>query len=95
MLDWMLRCSAVVGWSWLVGNDYIASGAGRWMLVASVSQFWRAVRSYSPEAGAERFERLTGREREIPKLFAEGLTYLEIGEIWNNALTARNAVPGF
>ena len=38
---------------------------------------------------------LTDREREILKLFAEGLTYQEIGEIRNNsALTVRNAVSG-
>ena len=36
---------------------------------------------------------LTDREKEILKLFAEGLTYQEIGEIRNNSgLTVRNAV---
>ena len=36
---------------------------------------------------------LTDREREILKLFAEGLTYQEIGEVRkNSALTVRNAV---
>ena len=34
-------------------------------------------------------------EREILKLFAEGLSYQKIGEIRNNsALTVRNAVSG-
>ena len=52
----------------------------------------RAVRSPSGDASA-RLETLTDRERAILKLFAEGLTYQEIGEIRNNsALTVRNAV---
>ena len=52
----------------------------------------RAVRSPSGDA-SERLEALTDREREILKLFAEGLTYQEIGEIRNNSgLTVRNAV---
>ena len=52
----------------------------------------RAVRSPSGDA-SERLEDLTDRERQILKLFAEGLTYQEIGEIRNNsALTVRNAV---
>ena len=53
----------------------------------------RAVRSPSADAASERLAALTNREREILKLFAEGLTYQEIGEIRNNsALTVRNAV---
>ena len=52
----------------------------------------RAVRSPSGDA-SERLETLTDRERAILKLFAEGLTYQEIGEIRNNSgLTVRNAV---
>ena len=52
----------------------------------------RAVRSPSGDA-SERLETLTDRERQILKLFAEGLTYQEIGEIRNNSgLTVRNAV---
>ena len=52
----------------------------------------RAVRSPSGDA-SERLETLTDRERDILKLFAEGLTYQEIGEIRNNSgLTVRNAV---
>ena len=52
----------------------------------------RAVRSPSGDA-SERLAALTDREREILKLFAEGLTYQEIGEIRNNSgLTVRNAV---
>ena len=55
----------------------------------------RAVRSPSAEAAAELLATLTDREREILKLFAQGLTYQEIGEIRNNsALTVRNAVSG-
>ena len=55
----------------------------------------RAVRSPSAEAAAELLATLTHREREILKLFAEGLTYQEIGEVRNNsALTVRNAVSG-
>ena len=53
----------------------------------------RAVRSPSSDDASERLAALTNREREILKLFAEGLTYQEIGEIRNNSgLTVRNAV---
>ena len=53
----------------------------------------RAVRSPSSDDAAELLATLTDRERQILKLFAEGLTYQEIGEIRNNsALTVRNAV---
>ena len=53
----------------------------------------RAVRSPSADDASERLAALTNREREILKLFAEGLTYQEIGEIRNNSgLTVRNAV---
>ena len=52
------------------------------------------MRSPSGDA-SERLETLTDRERAILKLFAEGLTYQEIGEIRNNSgLTVRNAVSG-
>ena len=55
----------------------------------------RAVRSPLADGASERLDTLTDREREILKLFAEGLTYQEIGEIRNNsALTVRNAVSG-
>ena len=55
----------------------------------------RAVRSPSSDASSERLGTLTDREREILKMFAEGLTYQEIGEIRSNsALTVRNAVSG-
>ena len=38
---------------------------------------------------------LTEREKDILKLFAEGLTYQEIGEVrGNSGLTVRNAVSG-
>ena len=46
----------------------------------------RAVRSPSADAAAERLATLTEREREILKLFAEGLSYQEIGEIRNNSV---------
>ena len=55
----------------------------------------RAVRSSSIDASSDRLGTLTGREKAILKLFAEGLTYQEIGEIRNNSgLTVRNAVSG-
>ncbi len=55
----------------------------------------RAVRSPSDGDGSELLGTLTDREREILKLFAQGLSYQEIGEIRNNsALTVRNAVSG-
>lgn len=53
----------------------------------------RAVRSPDQGVGSERLGMLTDREREILKLFAEGLTYQEIGDIrGNSGLTVRNAV---
>ena len=53
------------------------------------------MRSPSSDAVSEQLGTLTDREREILKMFAEGLTYQEIGEIRNNsALTVRNAVSG-
>ena len=55
----------------------------------------RAVRSPSADTTSDLLEKLTSREREILKLFADGLTYQEIGEIRNNSgLTVRNAVSG-
>ena len=52
------------------------------------------MRSPSGDA-SERLETLTDREREILKLFAEGLSYQEIGEVRQiSALTVRNAVSG-
>ena len=55
----------------------------------------RAVRSPLADDAAELLATLTERERQTLKLFAEGLTYQEIGEIRNNsALTVRNSVSG-
>ena len=55
----------------------------------------RAMRGGPPGGLPEPLYALTGREREILKLFAEGLTYQEIGEIrGNSGLTVRNAVSG-
>ena len=55
----------------------------------------RAVRTPSGDPPSERLDTLTDREKGILKLFTEGLTYQEIGEIRNNsALTVRNAVSG-
>ena len=55
----------------------------------------RAVRSSSGDASSDQLGALTEREKAILKLFAEGLSYQEIGEIRNNsALTVRNAVSG-
>ena len=53
----------------------------------------RAVRSPATEAASERLAALTDREREILRLFVQGLTYQEIGEVRNNSgMTVRNAV---
>ena len=53
----------------------------------------RAVRSPLADDASGLLATLTDRERQILKLFAEGLTYQEIGEIRNNSsLTVRNAV---
>ena len=53
----------------------------------------RAVRSPASESEVESLGMLTDREREILKLFAQGLTYQEIGDIRGNSdLTVRNAV---
>ena len=55
----------------------------------------RAVRSGPADGTDEQLATLTQREKEILKLFAQGLSYQEIGEIRNNsALTVRNAVSG-
>ena len=55
----------------------------------------RAVRGSSGDASSDQLGTLTEREKAILKLFAEGLTYQEIGEIRNNSgLTVRNAVSG-
>ena len=55
----------------------------------------RAVRSGPTDGTDEQLAMLTQREKEILKLFAQGLSYQEIGEIRNNsALTVRNAVSG-
>ena len=55
----------------------------------------RAIRSGPADGSSERLDSMTEREKEILKLFAEGLTYQEIGEIRNNSgLTVRNAVSG-
>ena len=55
----------------------------------------RAVRNPPDGAASERLDALTQREKEILKLFAEGLTYQEIGEKRNTSgLTVRNAVSG-
>ena len=53
----------------------------------------KVVRRRAPDSGGEQLDSLTEREKEILKLFAEGMTYEEIGEIRNNSpLTVRNAV---
>ena len=55
----------------------------------------RAVRSPSTDDATELLGTLTEREREILKLFAQGLSYQEIGEVRQiSALTVRNAVSG-
>ena len=55
----------------------------------------QAMRSVSPAVGSDLQDRLTKREQEILKLFAEGLTYQEIGDIrGTSGLTVRNAMSG-
>ena len=67
------------------GEFRIPGDAARWLA--------RAVRSPSSESEVESLGMLTDREREILKLFAQGLSYQEIGDIRrNSALTVRNAV---
>ncbi len=61
----------------------------------AASRLAQAVRSPLSHPTSEQSESLTDREKEILKLFAEGLTYQEIGDTRNNsALTVRNAVSG-
>ena len=55
----------------------------------------RSVRTPSGDPPSERLDALTDREKGILKLFAEGLTYQEIGDVREiSALTVRNAVSG-
>ena len=51
------------------------------------------VRSPWPGGASEPLSALTGREKEVLELFAQGLTYRGIGEAGNNSgLTGRNAM---
>ena len=53
------------------------------------------VRDSSGEGDGTELARLTSREQEILKLFAEGMSYAEIGEArGNRPLTIRNAIYG-
>ena len=62
---------------------------------SAVRRLSRAVRSGSSEIAPEPLNSLTEREREILKLFAQGLSYQEIGEMRSiSALTVRNAMSG-
>ena len=55
----------------------------------------RAMRSGPSESVPEPLKALTEREREILKLFAQGLTYQEIGQArGTSGLTVRNAMSG-
>ena len=73
---------------------------GRWPKGSSVSRergqgLSRAMRSGSSESAPEPLNALTEREREILKLYAQGLTYQEIGEVrGTSGLTVRNAMSG-
>ena len=52
-------------------------------------------RARSADEDSEHLDSLTGREKEILKMFAGGLAYDEIGEVRNNSrLTVRKAVSG-
>ncbi len=58
-----------------------------------VRRAFAGVRDSSGDDSAEQLARLTLREREILKLFAEGMSYAEIGEArGNRPLTIRNAI---
>ncbi len=55
----------------------------------------QAMRSGPSESIPEPLKALTEREREILKLFAQGLSYQEIGDVRNTSgLTVRNAMSG-
>ena len=57
------------------------------------ADFWRAFPSGSNPVPPSGLDRLTAREREILKKFAQGRTYAEIAEVrGNNPMTVRNAV---
>ena len=54
-----------------------------------------ALRTVAPRGALELLEVLTGREREMLRLFLGGMTYEQIGEARNvRAVTVRNAVSG-
>lgn len=58
-----------------------------------VRRAFAGVRDSSGEAGSTELARLTEREQEILKLFAEGMSYAEIaGARGNRPLTIRNAI---
>ena len=62
---------------------------------SAVRRLSRAVRSEPDDGASGPLNALTEREREILKLFAQGLSYQEIGEIRSiSALTVRNAMSG-
>ena len=60
-----------------------------------VRRAFAGVRDSSGEVATTELPRLTEREQEILKLFAEGMSYAEIGEArGNRPLTIRNAIYG-
>ena len=60
-----------------------------------VRRAFAGVRDSSTKSQSSEVARLTEREREILKLFAEGMSYAEIGEArGNKPLTIRNAIYG-
>ncbi|MDE2921112.1 MAG: response regulator transcription factor [Chloroflexota bacterium] len=60
-----------------------------------VRRAFAGVRDSSGEDAGSELSRLTVREQEILKLFAEGMSYAEIGEArGNRPLTIRNAIYG-
>ena len=60
-----------------------------------VRQVFTAMRAPSEQSDTAEVDRLTAREQEILKLFAEGRSYAEIAQVrGNRPLTIRNAIYG-
>jgi len=58
-----------------------------------IRRVFAGIRAAPEKCGSPELQRLTERERQILKLFAQGMTYAEIGEArGNRPLTIRNAI---